>query len=86
MRPMPKRLVLVLHENGMLRGAVAGALEMAGHDVEFSPSSAADLCIASAHSRALAGIPVVRLEASSGIGEAMRQAGLLLRLARRGAA
>lgn len=78
--------VLVLHENEMVRAAVAGALRMAGYGVDFSPSPRIDLCVASTGRKAPQGVPVVRLEDASGIGAAMRKVAELLRASTRGAA
>ncbi len=87
MRAMRKRSrVLVLHENEMVRGAVAGALQMAGYGVEFDPSPRVDLCVASSRSKVPQGVPVVRLEDARGIGAAMRKVAELLRPSQRGAA
>ena len=76
----------MLHENEMVRGAVAGALQMAGYGVEFGDSRRVDLCVASGGSKVPEGVPVVRLEEASGIGAAMRKVAELLRPSARGAA
>jgi hypothetical protein len=78
--------VLVLHENEMVRGAVAGALQMAGYGVEFERSARVDLCVASGRGKVPEGVPVVRLEDTSGIGAAMRKVKELLRPSAKGAA
>ncbi len=78
--------MLVLHENPMVRGAVAGALQMAGYAVEFDFSPRIDLCVASSAGKAPQGVPVVRLDDASSIGAAMRKVAELLRPRQRGAA